>query len=180
VTGGNGGLGREAIRHFVGLGAAKVVLACRSVEKGEAARAEIEAAGGPLTGAGVEGVVEVWNVDLASFESVRQFCRRAEAELERIDVLVANAGLLMNRFVEADDGWESQIAVNVISTFLMALMLLPKMRETAARCNVVPRIVVVTSNGHFFVRLLTPDCPVRLPNYLLTGLCFPRPSLGSC
>lgn len=85
VTGANVGLGKEAARHFVRLGAAKVILACRSVEKGEAAKKEIEA------GEKREGVVEVWSLDLQSFDSVKEFAKRAEG-LERLDAVVENAG----------------------------------------------------------------------------------------
>src|SRR6185437_7107197 len=86
VTGANVGLGLEAARHFVRLGAARVILAVRSVEKGEQAKADIETS----TSCGKD-VVQVWPVDLGSFESVKQFCRRADAELDRLDALVENA-----------------------------------------------------------------------------------------
>ncbi|OIW29654.1 short-chain dehydrogenase/reductase-like protein [Coniochaeta ligniaria NRRL 30616] len=145
VTGANSGLGLEAAWHFVRLGAAKVILACRSLEKGEVARQDIESS------TGRKGVVEVWTVDLTSFDSVKEFCRRAH-RLERLDVVVLNAGVAVPEFVAADGGYESQIAVNVISTFLMALMLLPRLRETAVRFNVVPHVVLVSSDGHHFAR----------------------------
>ena len=146
MTGANVGLGREAARHFCRLGASRVILACRDVDKGRAAGADVEAS------ASRAGVVDVWQLDLGSFESVRAFCRRAEAELDRLDVLVENAGVAIGTYVECDGGFESTIAVNVVSTFLMALLLLPTLRRTAARFNVEPRLVVVSSDAHLFVR----------------------------
>lgn len=146
VTGANVGLGREAARHFCRLGAARVILACRDLDKGRAAGADIEASTSRT------GVVEAWQVDLGSFESVRDFCRRAETELDRLDVVVENAGVAIGTYVECDGGFESTIAVNVVSTFLMALLLLPVLRKTAARHNVEPRLVVVSSDAHLFVR----------------------------
>ena len=143
VTGANVGLGLEAARHFVRLGAAKVVLACRNVEKGEAAKADIEAS------TGRKGVVEVMQVDMLSFESVRQFCRRAES-LGRIDVLLENASIATGYF-EVHEGYESTITVNVLSTFLLALLLLPKLRKTAAQHNVATRLSIVSSDAHLFV-----------------------------
>jgi retinol dehydrogenase-12 len=145
VTGANSGLGLEASRHFVRLGAAKVILGCRSLEKGEVARRDIELSSGR------KGVVEVWLVDLTSSDSVKEFCRRAEG-LQRLDVLVLNAGVAVPEFVATEGGYESQIAVNVISTFLMALMVLPKLRETAGIFSVQPHVVCVSSDGHHFVR----------------------------
>lgn len=152
VTGANVGLGREAARHFCRLGAAKVILACRDLDKGRAAGADIEAS------TSRRDVVDVWQLDLGSFESVRAFCRRAETELDRLDVVVENAGVAIGTYVECDGRFESTIAVNVVSTFLMALLLLPVMRKTAARFNVEPRLVVVSSDAHLFVRGSFKDC----------------------
>lgn len=87
VTGANIGLGYEAAKHFVRLGAAKVILAVRSPEKGEEARKTIE------TSEKRSGVVEVWALDLASYDSVKAFAKRV-AGLERVDVVVENAGTL--------------------------------------------------------------------------------------
>lgn len=146
VTGANVGLGREAARHFCRLGAARVILGCRDLDKGRAAGAEIEESTSRT------GVVDVWQLDLGSFESVRAFCRRADAELDRLDVVIENAGVAIGTYVECDGRFESTIAVNVVSTFLMALLLLPVLRRSAARHNVEPRLVVVSSDAHLFVR----------------------------
>ncbi|KAJ9130211.1 Short-chain dehydrogenase/reductase-like protein [Coniochaeta hoffmannii] len=152
VTGANSGLGLEASRHFVRLGAAKVILGCRSVERGEAAKRDIEAT------TNREGVAEVWEADLTSFDSVKAFCYRVEG-LERLDALVLNAGVAVPEFAAADGGFETQIAVNVISTFLMALMVLPKLRETAGRYAVQPRLVFISSDGHHFARFAERNQP---------------------
>lgn len=146
VTGANVGLGREAARHFCRLGAARVILGCRDLDKGRTAGADIEKS------TSRSGVVDVWQLDLGSFESVRSFCRRAETELDRLDIVVENAGVAIGTYVECDGGFESTIAVNVVSTFFMALLLLPVLRKTAARHNVEPRLVVVSSDAHLFVR----------------------------
>ncbi|KAI3398722.1 hypothetical protein diail_8761 [Diaporthe ilicicola] len=146
VTGANVGLGREAARHFCRLGASRVILACRDLDRGKTAAADIEAS------TSRRGVVEAWQLDLGSFESVRRFCRRADAELARLDVVVENAGVAIGTYVGCDGGFESSIAVNVVSTFLMALLLLPALRRTAARFNVEPRLVVVSSDAHFFAK----------------------------
>lgn len=142
------GLGLEAARHFCRLGAAKVILACRDPEKGKVARADIEAS---CSTSSKKGVVEVWQVDMSSFQSVKDFCARADAELDRLDVVVENAGVATGTYVEADGGFESTIAINVVSTFLMLLLLLPKLRRTAARFNVEPKAVIVSSDAHLFV-----------------------------
>ncbi|KAK1482664.1 short-chain dehydrogenase [Colletotrichum cuscutae] len=139
VTGSNVGLGLEAARHFVRLNAAKVILAVRSTDKGEAAKTDIE-----LT-TGRRGVVEVWPLDQASFESVKEFAARAD-KLPRLDFAVLNASIATGKRVDAE-GWESTITVNVLSTFLLGLKLLPVLRRTGKTHNVTPKIVIVASDA---------------------------------
>jgi NAD(P)-dependent dehydrogenase (short-subunit alcohol dehydrogenase family) len=91
-------------------------------------------------------VVEVWHVDFASFDSVKAFCRSAQS-LKRIDILIANAGIATPTF-ELVEGFESTITVNVISTFLMIILLIPKMKERRERLGCQAKVVVVTSDAH--------------------------------
>ena len=86
VTGANTGLGKEAARHYVRLNAERVIIACRSLDKGEAAKKDIEAS------TGRKGAIEVWQLDLSSYESVKQFAARAKS-LRRLDSIVENAGI---------------------------------------------------------------------------------------
>ncbi|TKA49472.1 hypothetical protein B0A54_00138 [Friedmanniomyces endolithicus] len=137
VTGANTGLGKEAARKFVQLGAEKVILGCRNAGKGEAAKREIEASEGR------EGVVEVWELDLGDYGSVGRFVERAKG-LRRLDVVVENAGINTNKFVEVG-GNESTITVNVVSTFLLALLILPKLQETAKLQGTTPNLTIVSS-----------------------------------
>jgi retinol dehydrogenase-12 len=122
-----------------------LILACRSVEKGEVAKADIEESTKRT------GVIEVWQVDLSSYESVKQFCGRA-SKLERLDIVVENAGLATPKY-EKIEGMESTITVNVISTFLMALLLLPKLRADTIKFNILPRLSIVASEAHEQVSL---------------------------
>ncbi|KAF1982919.1 short-chain dehydrogenase/reductase-like protein [Aulographum hederae CBS 113979] len=151
VTGANVGLGLEAARHFVHLNAATVILACRSLSKGAQAKEDIEKE------TGRKGVVEVWELDLASFESVKKFCERVEG-LERCDVVVENAGIAIPRYVEVE-GHESTIAVNVLSTFLMALLLLPTLRKSAIKTGVTPHLCIVSSEAHFMAKFPEAKSP---------------------
>jgi len=151
VTGANVGLGLEAARHFVRLNAARVILGCRDTEKGEAARTDIE------TTTGRKNVAEVWQVDLTSFESVKEFCHRAQ-ELDRLDVVIENAGLAISWYEEYE-GHESTITVNVISTFLMALLLIPRLRESAIRLNITPHLTIVASDAHEQARFQERSAP---------------------
>lgn len=156
VTGANVGLGLEAVRHFARLGAARVIAACRSVEKAEAAVADVKQSLSPEQAAAC--TLEAWDVDLGSFASVAAFGKRAAAELDRLDAVVENAGVAAGNYTPLE-GHESSITVNVLSTFYMALLLLPLLRRTAAQHNVRPNLSVVSSDAHFFARFAEQHQP---------------------
>ena len=146
VTGGNTGLGFEAAKHLILLGAAKIILAVRSIQKGEAAKQMLQEFSKEA-----EQVIEIWELDLDSYESVKKFASRT-SQLRRLDAILENAGLSTNKFSISEDN-EKTITVNVISTFLLAFLLLTKLRDSAREYNTVPRIVLVGSAGHFWAPL---------------------------
>lgn len=141
VTGSNVGLGKEAARHFTSLYASTVVLAVRSLEKGEAARRDIEAT------TGRKGVIKVMHLDMSHYQSVLEFASHAHHELDRVDIAVLNAGVNRGKW-EIFEQDESTITVNVVSTFLLAFALLPKLRETATRFTTRPTLTIVNSEVH--------------------------------
>ena len=71
-------------------------MACRSLQKGEAAKKDIE------TTTKRSGVVEVWQLDLSSYDSVRKFAERAKT-LSRVDTFLENAGILTQEFSSLED-----------------------------------------------------------------------------
>ncbi|KAJ9649944.1 hypothetical protein H2198_010735 [Neophaeococcomyces mojaviensis] len=141
VTGSNVGLGFEAAQHFARLGAEKVILATRNLSAAEKARSSIEQS----TGCGLN-VVECWPLDLCSYASVKKFAARC-GTLPRLDCLLENAGITGTTYrkVELD---EIQITVNVVSTFLLGLQVLPILKETAAKYNTRTHLTIVTSEMH--------------------------------
>ncbi|KAL8802810.1 MAG: hypothetical protein Q9182_003570 [Xanthomendoza sp. 2 TL-2023] len=143
--------GFEAARHYLRLGAAKVILAVRSLEKGEAAKKNLE------DSEKRQGVVEVWQLDLSSYESVKQFARKIDS-LPRVDVVLENAGISTKEFRLTEDN-ESTITTNVVSTFLLALLVLPKLRETSMKFNTTPHLTVVSSEVHYFTDFPEKDNP---------------------
>lgn len=105
VTGSNVGVGFEAAVKFVQLGAARVILGVRSLKKGEDAQAEIERR------TGRKGVVEVWQVDMMDYESLKAFAKRVEREMERLDVACLNAGVAQWEYVASQYGWQTTLQV---------------------------------------------------------------------
>ncbi|KAL2673776.1 hypothetical protein Neosp_012220 [[Neocosmospora] mangrovei] len=144
VTGGNSGLGREAAPHIVRLGASRVIIAGRNPDALEEARQDIIA----TTGSSPEAI-DTWQLDLCSYESVVSFAKRASTELSRLDIVLENAGMSTAEFRMAERD-ESTITTNVVSTLLLGLLLLPKLKDTVANFNTQPRISIVTSETHYF------------------------------
>lgn len=150
VTGANTGMGLEAARHLVRLDAQRVILAVRNLAKGNAAASSIRAS---LPGRrDLDAVVQVWELDLASYASVLAFAARAAGELDRLDAVLCNAGMYVYKsgFALAEDN-EVTVTVNVVSTFLLGLLLLPKLRETSVGYG---KEVVLSFTGSF-VHLMT-------------------------
>ncbi|RFU31166.1 hypothetical protein B7463_g5191, partial [Scytalidium lignicola] len=146
VTGANTGLGLEAARHFVRLNAEKVILAVRTVKKGEEAKKSIESS------ANRNGVVEVWELDLSRYDSVKEFANKCNKNLKRLDCVVENAGISAAEY-NTLEGTESTLTVNVYSTFLLGILLLPFLRKTSVTFNTLTRLVIIASEVHGLVAL---------------------------
>lgn len=155
ITGGNSGLGLDAAKHLYRLNCSTIILACRSVEKGEQAKKNIlETAKANKA----QSSIEVWPLDMASYSSVKDFGRRA-ASLARLDAAILNAGVLLQEFTKAE-GLEQTLTVNVVSTFLLALLLLPTLQNSATQFGILPHIAITGSFVHFAANhksLLPPD-----------------------
>ncbi|KAL3469615.1 hypothetical protein BJX99DRAFT_241008 [Aspergillus californicus] len=151
VTGANTGLGFEAAKHLVALGAKKVILAVRSLPTGLAAKEKID------TATGTTDVAEVWQLDLSSYDSVKAFAKRAVGgELERLDAVIENAAVASGGGERAE-GHILPLTVNVLSTFLLAVLLLPKMKADAEKFGILPRLAIVTSGIGWDVRDMWMD-----------------------
>ena len=123
ITGGNSGIGLEAAK-VLAAKEARVVLAVRNTEKGEAAARSIGAS------------AEVRALDLADLGSIRAF---AEDWTDPIDVLIDNAGVMAVPLSRTADGFELQFGTNHLGHFALTNLLLPKITE---------RVVVVASCAH--------------------------------
>jgi NAD(P)-dependent dehydrogenase (short-subunit alcohol dehydrogenase family) len=133
ITGANSGTGKEAAKRLAAAGA-RVVLAVRTVAKGEAARAEILAAHPAAQ-------LEVRRVDLADLASVRAFADGLIADATPVDLLLNNAGVMTPpRRMTTVDGFELQFGSNYLGPFALTVRLLPVLLAAAA-----PRVVTMSS-----------------------------------
>lgn len=133
VTGANSGTGKEAARRLAAAGA-RVVMAVRTLAKGEAARAEILA-----RHPGAQ--VEVRRIDLADLASVREFADRFAADGTPLDLLVNNAGVMTPPArMTTSDGFELQFGSNFLGPFALTVRLLPALLAAPA-----PRVATMSS-----------------------------------
>lgn len=135
ITGGNTGIGKEAAVGLASLGA-RVIITSRNEERGRAARQEI-------ADRSDNDSVDVMSLDLASFKSIRSFAADVLDRFDHVDVLVNNAGLILRRRAETQDGFEETFGVNHLGHFLLTDLLLERLRASAPA-----RVVVVSSDAH--------------------------------
>jgi NAD(P)-dependent dehydrogenase (short-subunit alcohol dehydrogenase family) len=146
ITGANTGLGFEAAKHLATMNASKLILAVRDVQKGEKAKEEVLKYWDRAN-------VEVWQLDLASFDSVKSFAAKFQASGNRLDILISNAGVAVGpTWTTTGDGFETTLQVNHLSNLLLILLLIPVLRKTASEYHTEPRVVVVSSGAHAFAK----------------------------
>lgn len=135
VTGANSGVGLETTRQLVKQGA-QVVMACRRKEAAEEAAATLS---------GLPGEAVIMSLDLAKLSSVRAFAAEVLSRFQRLDGLVANAGMvnMSGKKESTEDGLESTIAVSLFGHLLLTELLLDRLKE-----NAPSRIVILSSVVH--------------------------------
>ncbi len=140
ITGGNSGIGYQSALYLAGAGA-HVILACRNVQKGEAAqRAIVEKL--------PQARVDVRELDLASLASIGEFVEAYQSDKLPLDILINNAGVMMTPRQKTVDGFELQFGTNHLGHFALTLGLLPVLATSPA-----PRVVMVSSHMHVLGRI---------------------------
>ncbi|XP_063609915.1 retinol dehydrogenase 11-like [Penaeus indicus] len=144
VTGGSAGIGKEAAKDFLRR-RAKVILACRNLEKARKVAEELVVETG-------NPEVSVRLLDTADLASVRAFAEEFLRTEDSLHVLVNNAGIAGSRTrQETKDGLELTMATNHFGHFLLTNLLLKRLQESAPS-----RVVTVSSAAHMIVRSLNP------------------------
>ena len=152
VTGANSGLGLRTSEALAGAGA-RVLLACRNAEKGAAA---LESVAARAKGAPPELV----SLDLADLDSVSA-CASSLSSLDRLDLLVNNAGVMALPLRRTPQGHEMQFGTNHLGHFALTGRLLGKLRAAAS-----PRVVTVASQGHRMGKIRWDDPDWRNGRYM--------------
>ena len=155
VTGSNVGIGLEATRQLLSFKVSRVIMAVRTLAKGEEAKAE-------LLKLNPKAHVEVWPLDMDSFESITTFGKRAQ-DLDRLDIVLLNAGVKKQQYSQnPSTGHETTIQVNHLATALLSLLLLPPLRATARKYGKPSRMTITASEVHMW----TPFKERTAPNII--------------
>jgi NAD(P)-dependent dehydrogenase (short-subunit alcohol dehydrogenase family) len=134
VTGANTGIGFETAR-MLALKGARVTLACRSLDRGQAAVNRILAES-------ADAAVSLEELDLSDLGNVEAFAARFADQHERLDLLILNAGVMVPPESKTAQGFELQFGVNHLGHFALTGALLPLLRATEGS-----RVVVVSSTA---------------------------------
>jgi len=140
VTGANNGLGLQAVTTLAGAGA-RVVLACRDLERAASALESVRAAG-RAAGSAAEHVLV--RLDLSDLASVRAAAAETAAAVGSVDVLINNAGVMAIPKGTTADGFETQFGTNHLGHFALTDAMLPLLLRAEA-----PRVVTLASIAHY-------------------------------
>ena len=153
VTGANAGLGLEAARELIAHGLGRLIIAVRNENKGEEARAELQK---NIPNLGCE--VNVWQIDQENLQSIASFTERV-ATLDRLDIVILNAGVKVLKYAQTSTGHETNVQVNHLGTSLLSLLLVPHLQASAKKTNKPSRLTIVGSEGHFWCAFKEHSAP---------------------
>jgi len=143
-----------------------VILVCRSKDKGDQARQEIENELKTYphnAKTNFQPSFEVMLLDLADFSSIRNFAKEFLEKHAALHILVLNAGMVSKEYVETKEGFEVMFAVNHLGHFLLTNLLLDRIKQTSP--GEEKRIVVVSSEAHNFPGPLKMEQLTTPPKY---------------
>ena len=128
----------------ISMNLSRLILACRNIEKGQTAKSTILKSA-PTNS---DPTIDVCEIDLSSYASVLAFSKQIK-QLPRLDGFIANAGVEKVSF-DLCEGLEQTLTVNVVSTMLSCIAVLPKLEQTAIKHKTNTNLSVVGSLIHVF------------------------------
>ncbi|KAL4809513.1 NAD(P)-binding protein [Aspergillus unguis] len=137
VTGSNTGLGYHASLQLLETGLSHLIIAVRNQSKGEAARKSLFSSLAESKPNNPPPTIEVWDLDLASYDSITAFADRLKQSGIRLNFAILNAGVSASTHeLNPSTGHETNVQINWLSTALLTLLLLPILDEQAANASV--------------------------------------------
>ena len=128
VTGANSGIGKETALDLAKRNA-RVIVACRSKDRGQRAVADIRERSGNTN-------VHFRQLDLASLSSVREFAAGVLSDEPKLDILINNAAVFLVPYSKTIDGVETHFGVNYLGHYLLTNLLIDRLRQ-APRARII-------------------------------------------
>ena len=136
ITGANSGTGFETAKVLAAKGAT-IIMACRSMERGERAKKEIHLIN-------PKAKLDLIELDLASLSSIDKFVGKIKNGYDHLDVLINNAGVMDMPAGKTEDGFELHIGINHLGHFALTGKLLGMLLKTPNS-----RVVTMSSIMHY-------------------------------
>lgn len=155
VTGATSGCGLELAK-ILARYSARLIITARNEERGQRALADIQ----DSLGTDRPAQIDVWQLDMASFDSIRMFIQRV-SRLETLDFLVLNAGVLSLPFDRSPASWEMHLQVNYLGQCALILSLLPVLNSQSQKRTTPARVLNVTSEAHLWESIPLTTAPAQ-------------------
>lgn len=144
ITGANSGLGKSAAVEIAKRGGT-VHIVCRNKERGEAAQQEIKETANNEN-------IHLHQLDMSSPKDIIQFAKTFQESGEPLNVLINNAGCMVNTRELTAEGYEKNFATNTLGTYILTVSLLPILSQSKD-----PRVIIVSSGGMLVQKLDVKD-----------------------
>ncbi|PKK67648.1 NAD(P)-binding protein [Rhizophagus irregularis] len=159
LTGATDGIGKEMARILAKSNPKRLILPARNIEKGNKLLEYIKSSNGNANN------VEIWEMDLADLQSVKNFANKFIKEVGELHILINNAGLVVqNQIVKTKDNLEIQFQVNHLAQFLLTLLLLDTIKKSVS-AELPGKIALTSSELNYFGEIDFDNLNLEKGNY---------------
>ncbi|KAL4967006.1 uncharacterized protein BDV14DRAFT_188647 [Aspergillus stella-maris] len=138
ITGGTSGLGYECAAQLLFNNLSHLIITARNKGKGSEAVKSLQSRF-------PSAKIEVWNLDMLDYESIRSFVEKCD-QLDRIDIIILNAGIVAGKFkINEKTKHEECFSVNYLSTALLSILLLPVLKDKRPPGDEPARLTLIGS-----------------------------------
>ncbi|KXG50322.1 Short-chain dehydrogenase/reductase SDR [Penicillium griseofulvum] len=142
ITGATAGIGLETARQLLKLHVSHLIIAVRSVSKGEACKRELQRLN-------PHAKITVLELDMDNYQSVQRFAKALKLKVPSVNILLLNAGIGLLKLERSPSGHDRVTQVNYVSNALLIAELLPYLKASAEQIGQSTRITWVGSRMYF-------------------------------
>ena len=148
ITGASGGIGRNLAELLADMDYG-VIMACRNMEKASPIFEDVKY----ITS---NRDMRLFELDLSSFESIKNFVRQVDEKGYNVRALVNNAGVISRGFSTTADGFETTVGVNYIGTYLLTRLMMPILKRSEGLSRIMNTVSVMAKLGRVEKDFFTP------------------------